>query len=139
MTTKKELTITINGRRLDQVHVPMLPKFGSTGLSSMGYPASMHRCTLKYDGLEIRTQVLTVAQLFFEGVITSDRQRRLRIKIGATKEVYYTVDAFIIDDDHYQRSPAILRFKSKPIVEVPGRKRLGASDSAPDGDAIGES
>ncbi|MDP2312854.1 MAG: hypothetical protein Q8P41_08110 [Pseudomonadota bacterium] len=112
MAVRKANSISINGRRLEEVGVRGVARWATNTTTTTSYPVHQHSCVAIEGGLEIRTQPITVAQLFVEGILTADRQRAVVIKVGAAKEAPYTMDAMLREEDPYLQAVAVLRFKA---------------------------
>jgi hypothetical protein len=114
MAARNSTSISVNGRRLEDVSVRHVARWATNSIVTTSYPAHRHSCAAVDGGLEIRTQPITVAQLFLEGVLTADPGHTVLIKVGKASGVAYKLDVMLREDDPYLQAIAVLRFKAVP-------------------------
>ncbi len=110
MPPAKHPQIALNGRRLGDVLGRTVPR--DPGAATLvGFPASEHSCIADGDRFVIRTQLLTLLQLFVEGVLVADPGRPVMVSVGRARAFACTIESIVYDEDRWSRQIAVVTLR----------------------------
>lgn len=103
----KQTRISINGQDLSQVRTRAVPNYPTRSFVYFGSPDVF--VTEESDGLAVEMYPLTLAQLYFDGVLPQDRAIPVQVKVGRKKARPFHIDSMITRKNPWRSDIVVLR------------------------------
>lgn len=98
--------VCINGVNLSEVRTRQLTDWPSNSITSVGRPqVEVHEAG---SGLTIDLYPLTVAQLFFDGVLPQDRAIPIEVKVGRRKPTLWRIQTLAVRENRWREHVMVL-------------------------------
>lgn len=103
----KRAKISINGQAIADVRIPSRAHPPTRTRMVFGYPDVFVR--EEDGGLSVELHPMTVAQLYFDGVLPQDRSMPVEVKLGRKKPSLWRIDEMVMQKDRWGRDGLVLR------------------------------
>jgi hypothetical protein len=103
----KRSKISINGQLLSEVRTRAIPDYPTRSITFMGHPDVFVR--EDGDGLLIELNPMSLAQLYYDGVLPQDRSIPVEVKIGRKKPCPWRIDTLVTQRGRWGHDILVLR------------------------------
>jgi hypothetical protein len=101
--------ISINGVFLDEVRTRLDYGHETQSVGLMSLPAQHHRIITDGDGVVLRLPAITALQLYYDGVLPSNCDRAIELKLGKKKVGRFVIESLRRVEGHHFGEPVLLR------------------------------
>lgn len=103
----KRTKISINGQLLSEVRTRAMVDYPTKSITYMGHTdVFVHE---DEEGIAVELSPVTLAQLYYDGVLPQDRSIPVEAKVGRRKPRPYTIDRLLTRKDRWGRDVLVLR------------------------------
>jgi len=103
----KRTKVSINGQLLSEVRTRSIPDYPTRSVTSLGHPDVFVQ--EDDDSVSVTLSAMTLAQLYYDGVLPQDRSVPVMLKVGRRKPRSYLIDSLLTRKDRWQRDDLVLR------------------------------
>lgn len=103
----KRTKVSINGQLLSEVRTCSIPDYPTRVAPLLGHPDVF--LDENDGGISITLHPMTLAQIYYDGILPQDRAIPVTVTVGRRKPRLYLVDSLLTRKDQWQEDALVLR------------------------------